>query len=329
MAYISGFDRNQSFLFSLNDFISDNNPVRLIDLFVDLLDLPSLGFISHSPSSPGQRPYRSSDLLKLHLYGYVNGIRSSRKLAAECSRNVELMWLLNNVSPAKSCISDFIRLNKSPIHNVFKKFVDFLKFADFVDAKACVIDGSKIRAQNSRNKFFSIKKIDATISFFNSQIDKYISALQSAESSVDSDPDAIISFNQSISHYKDKLAQFHSLKDSMISNSLSQVSITDPDSRMMSSHGNSDISFNLQTSVDSKNSLIVANDVVSDINDSNQLLNMVSKTIDNLHCVPSASLSLTATGISSVSFFFFFFLFCHYSTLQTCFLSILSDKFYF
>ena len=291
MAYISGFDRNQSFLFSLNDFISDNNPVRLIDLFVDLLDLPSLGFISHSPSSPGQRPYRSSDLLKLHLYGYVNGIRSSRKLAAECSRNVELMWLLNNVSPAKSCISDFIRLNKSPIHNVFKKFVDFLKFADFVDAKACVIDGSKIRAQNSRNKFFSIKKIDATISFFNSQIDKYISALQSAESSVDSDPDAIISFNQSISHYKDKLAQFHSLKDSMISNSLSQVSITDPDSRMMSSHGNSDISFNLQTSVDSKNSLIVANDVVSDINDSNQLLNMVSKTIDNLHCVPSASIA--------------------------------------
>lgn len=256
MAYISGFDRNQSFLFSLNDFISDDNPVRLIDLFVDLLDLPSLGFISHSPSSPGQRPYRSSDLLKLHLYGYVNGIRSSRKLAAECSRNVELMWLLNNVSPAKSCISDFIRLNKSPIHNVFKKFVDFLKFADFVDAKACVIDGSKIRAQNSRNKFFSIKKIDATISFFNSQIDKYISALQSAESSVDSDPDAIISFNQSISHYKDKLAQFHSLKDSMISNSLSQVSITDPDSRMMSSHGNSDISFNLQTSVDSKNSLM-------------------------------------------------------------------------
>ena len=208
MAYISGFDRNQSFLFSLNDFISDNNPVRLIDLFVDLLDLPSLGFISHSPSSPGQRPYRSSDLLKLHLYGYVNGIRSSRKLAAE--------------------------------------------------------------------------------------------------SSVDSDPDAIISFNQSISHYKDKLAQFHSLKDSMISNSLSQVSITDPDSRMMSSHGNSDISFNLQTSVDSKNSLIVANDVVSDINDSNQLLNMVSKTIDNLHCVPSASLSYSHRHFLR---FFFLFLF--------------------
>lgn len=159
MAYISGFDRNQSFLFSLNDFISDDNPVRLIDLFVDLLDLPALGFISHSPSSPGQRPYRSSDLLKLHLYGYVNGIRSSRKLAAESSRNVELMWLLNNVSPAKSCISDFIRLNKSPIHNVFKKFVDFLKFADFVDAKACVIDGSKIRAQNSRNKFFLLKRL--------------------------------------------------------------------------------------------------------------------------------------------------------------------------
>lgn len=91
MAYISGFDRNQSFLFSLDNLIDENNPVRLIDCFVDFLDLNSLGFIIYSADSPGQRPYKCSDLLKLHIYGYVNGIRSSRKLAKECSRNIELM----------------------------------------------------------------------------------------------------------------------------------------------------------------------------------------------------------------------------------------------
>jgi transposase len=286
MPYISGFDRNQSFLFSLDNFIDENNPVRLIDSFVDLLDLDSLGFITFSPSAPGQKPYNRYDLLKLHIYGYINGIRSSRKLAKEATRNIELMWLLNNASPAKSCISNFIKENKIAIKNTFKKFVDFLQFADFVDANASVIDGTKIRAQNSRNKYYSIKKIDATIDFFNSQIDKYLNAIQSSTDSIDSDPNAIISISQKIDNYKTKLEQYYSIKNNMIQNNLSQITLTDPDSRMMSSHGNSDISYNLQTSVDSKNSLIVAFDVVNDVNDTNQLENMVNKTIDHLSKVP-------------------------------------------
>ena len=291
MAYISGFDRTQSFFFSLDNFIDENNPVRLIDCFVDFLDLNSLGFIIYSADNRGQKPYKASDLLKLHIYGYINGIRSSRKLAKECSRNIELMWLLNNVSPAKSCISDFIKNNKVPIKKVFKQFVSFLRFADFVDAKAAVIDGSKIRAQNSRNKYFSIKKIDATIDFFNSQIDKYINALKDSESSIDSDPKAIIAFKDTIDNYEEKLKQYSDLKKKMIEEGLSQITIADPDSRMMTSHGNSDISFNFQTSVDSKNSLIVACDVVNDINDTNQLENMVKKTIENLNCVPKSSIA--------------------------------------
>lgn len=290
MAYISGFDRNQSFLFSLDNLIDENSPVRLIDCFVDYLDLNSLGFIIYSADSPGQKPYKCSDLLKLHIYGYVNGIRSSRKLSKECSRNIELMWLLNNVSPAKSCISDFIKNNKKPIKNLFKQFISFLKFADFVDAKADIIDGSKIRAQNSRNKYYSIKKIDATIDFFNSQIDKYITALQNAEAS-SSDSESIISFKEKISNYKEKLEQFLNIKKELSDKGINQITITDPDSRMMTSHGNSDISFNLQTSVDSKNSLIVACDVVNDVNDTNQLENMVKKTIENLDCVPEVSIA--------------------------------------
>lgn len=291
MPYISGFDRNQSFLFSLDNFIDENNSVRLIDAFVDSLNLNDLGFITYSPSSRGQQPYNRSDLLKLHIYGYVNGIRSSRKLALESSRNIELMWLLNSASPAKSCISDFIKENKIAIKNTFKQFISFLKFADFVDAKATVIDGTKIRAQNSRNKYYSTKKIDATIDFFKSQIDKYINSLQSLNETVDSDPNAIISIKEKIENYQDKLNNYNSIKKDMADKNLSQITLTDTDSRMMSSHGNSDISYNFQTSVDSKNSLIVACDVVNDVNDTNQLENMVTKTIENLSAVPDSSIA--------------------------------------
>ena len=119
MPYISGFDRNQSFLFSLDNFIDSNNPVRLIDAFVDLLDLNSLGFITFAPNNPGQQPYNRSHLLKLHIYGYMNGVRSSRKLAKEASRNIELMWLLNNATPSKSSISNFVKDNKDAIKNTF------------------------------------------------------------------------------------------------------------------------------------------------------------------------------------------------------------------
>ena len=291
MPYLSGFDRNQSFLFSLNDFVDTSSPVRLIDAFVQALNLDELEFKTFSPSARGQQPYDRADLLKLHIYGYINGIRSSRKLALEATRNVELMWLINNATPAKSCISDFVKNNKRPIKNTFKKFVDFLKFAGFIDAKKVVIDGTKIRAQNSRNKYYSIKKIDATISFFNSQMDKYLHALKSAESSTDIDETAILPIKQKIDHYKDKLDEFTSLKKKMTDDNLSQVTLTDPDSRMMSSHGNSDISYNLQTSVDSKNSLIIASDVVNDINDTNQLENMVINSKDNLEQLPEAAIA--------------------------------------
>ena len=293
MPFISGFDRNQSLFLSLDDFIDENNQVRLIDHYVNLLDLDSLGFITFSPSNRGQQPYNRSDLLKLHIYGYINGVRSSRKLEKLTHINLEVMWLINNALPRHSCISDFIKDNKSAVENTFKDFVKFLKFAGFVSAKNTVIDGSKFRAQNSRNKYFSIKKIDATIDFFNSQIENYTLALKSTTSNVflEDDPNAVISISNKISNYRSKLAQYNSLKKNMIDNNLSQITLTDPDSRMMSSHGNSNISYNLQTSVDSENSLIVAFDVVNDINDSNQLENMVTKTTDNLGTIPTSSIA--------------------------------------
>lgn len=291
MPYLTGFDRNQSFIFRLEDYISQDNPVRLIDVFVSNLDLVKLEFQTFSPSSPGQQPYARTDLLKLHIYGYMNGFRSSRKLANEASRNIELMWLINNASPSKSCISDFVKQNKTPIKNTFKLFVDFLKFANFIDAKAIAIDGTKIRAQNSRNKYYSTKKIDATISYFNNQIDNYLHDLKSIENTVDFNPDSVLKLKEKINNYQKKVEEYLSLKKDMTEKNLSQVTLTDPDSRMMTSHGNSDISYNFQTSVDSKNSLIVACDVVSDVNDTNQLENMITKTCENLHSSPESSIA--------------------------------------
>ncbi len=289
MARISSIDRNQTFLFCLDNYISDDNPVRIIDSFVNNLNLEQLGFITFKSSAPGQQPYSRSDLLKLHLYGYVSGIRSSRKLATECSRNIELIWLINGILPSKSSISDFVKVNEVPIQNTFKKFVQFLKFADFIDGKINVIDGTKIRAQNSRNKYYSIKKIDNTISYFYSQIQHYTSLLKD-ETSSDSNVDSAsaISFKDKISNYQQKIQEFSTLKKKLTDSNLSQVTLTDPDSRMMTSHGNSDISYNLQSSVDAKNSLIVAFDVVNDINDSNQLQNLHQKASDNLGSSPDA-----------------------------------------
>ena len=281
MPRIPNFNRNQSFIFCPDDYIPEDSPVRILDAFVNSLNLEELGYITFASSAPGQQPYSRFDLIKLHLYGYINGIRSSRKLAAECSRNIELMWLINGISPSKSLISDFVKVNETAIQNTFKEFVLFLKFAGFVDNKAIVIDGTKIRAQNSRNKYYSIKKIDSTIEYFESQIKHYTYLLKKAEvndlDDKDIDENAIIPFKEKIDNYQKKVEQFTEFKKNMKDQKLSQITLTDPDSRMMTSHGNSDISYNMQTAVDAKNSLIVTTDVVSDINDTNQLENMVDK----------------------------------------------------
>ena len=212
MPRISGFDRNQSVFFCLDNYISPDNPVRIIDAFVSDLNLQDLGFVTFKSSAPGQQPYSRFDLLKLHLYGYINGIRSSRKLATECLRNLELMWLIGGITPSKSSISDFVRVNEIPIQNTFKQFVLFLKFADFVDGNINVIDGTKIRAQNSRNKYYSIKKIDNTIAYFNTQIEHYTSLLKNENSDSIDESSSSISFNEKISNYKQKIEEFSNLK---------------------------------------------------------------------------------------------------------------------
>lgn len=156
MAYIVGTDRYQTRMVttSLDDLISKDNSVRVIDSYVESLNLETLGFIEYSGRNRGQSPYRRFDLLKLHIYGYLNKIRSSRALETEAKRNLELMWLINCITPDHGTIAGFVQKNKAVFHNTLRNLTLILKGWGLIDGELIVIDGTKIRAQNSKDTAF-------------------------------------------------------------------------------------------------------------------------------------------------------------------------------
>jgi transposase len=160
MQYIQGNNRNQTYFITLDNQLAADNPVRLIDAFVDKLDLQKLGFTGTLPKSEGRLPYAPQVLLKLYLYGYLNKIRSSGKLEKECSRNIELQWLLQNLLPNYHTIADFRKLHALPLQSMFKLYIQFLNDADLLGKTTIGIDGSKFKAVNSKKNNYNQKKID-------------------------------------------------------------------------------------------------------------------------------------------------------------------------
>lgn len=162
MAYIVGADRYQTRMVttSLDDLISKDNSVRVIDSYVESLNLENLGFIEYSGRNRGQSPYRRSDLLKLHIYGYLNKIRSSRALETEAKRNLELMWLVNCITPDHGTIAGFVQKNKTAFHNTLRNLTLILKGWGLIDGELIVIDGTKIRAQNSKHNCITQSGLD-------------------------------------------------------------------------------------------------------------------------------------------------------------------------
>lgn len=162
MAYIVGTDRNQSRMItaSLDDLIDKDNSVRAIDAYVNSLNLLELGFTEYNGTNRGQSPYRRSDLLKLHIYGYLNKIRSSRALEIECKRNLELMWLINAITPDHGTIAGFVKENRKAFHNTLQQLTLILKGWGLIDGKLMAIDGTKIRAQNSKHNCITQSGLD-------------------------------------------------------------------------------------------------------------------------------------------------------------------------
>ena len=152
MQFIQGSNRHQSYFSTLDEQVSVDNAVRLIDAFIDKLELQQLGFIGTVHKSEGRPPYAPSVLLKLYLYGYLNKIRSSRKLEKECTRNIELQWLLKSLQPNYHTIADFRKVHPVPLQSMFKLYVQFLGDAGLLGKTTIGIDGSKFKAVNSKKE---------------------------------------------------------------------------------------------------------------------------------------------------------------------------------
>ena len=160
MQFIQGQQRNQTYFATLEGQVSSDNAVRLIDAFIDKLDLQEIGFGKTVHHSEGRPPYAPGVLLKLYLYGYLNKIRSSRKLERECSRNIELQWLLQNLVPNYHTIADFRKLHALPLQSMFRLYIQFLGEAGLLGKTTIAVDGSKFKAVNSRKNNYNQKKID-------------------------------------------------------------------------------------------------------------------------------------------------------------------------
>ena len=271
MAYIMGEDRNQVQFISasLDDLIDQDNSVRVIDAYVDSLNLVELGFIVYDGNHRGQAPYRRSDLLKLHIYGYLNKIRSSRCLEVEAKRNLELMWLVNAITPDHGTIAGFVQENKAAFHNVLRDLTLILKGWGLIDGKLVAIDGTKIRAQNSKHNCITQSGLEKKIAYAEEQIELYLASMEQQERT-----DATI--REKLDAYQKLKEKYEAQKEELRAEGLEQKTLTDPDSRRMKNNGALDICYNVQAVVDSSNHFAIDAVVTNDINDENQLSTMAA-----------------------------------------------------
>lgn len=277
MAYIVGIDRNQTRMVttSLDALIDEDNSVRVIDAYVDSLDLIELGFKEYSGTNRGQAPYRRSDLLKLHIYGYLNKIRSSRSLEIECKRNLELMWLINAITPDHGTIAGFVKNNRKAFHVTLRNLTLILKGWGLIDGKLIAIDGTKIRAQNSKHNCITKSGLDKKIDYADEQINAYLMALEK-------DSQCEPEFKKKLEDYQELKKQYHQQKQALSNEGLEQKSLTDPDSRRMKNNGSLDICYNVQSAVDAQNHFVIDISTTNDINDQNQLYIMAKDASDLL-----------------------------------------------
>lgn len=285
MGYVNGEDREQvSYTLScLDDFINDNNPVRVIDAFVDSLDMEEVKFSKTKFAVTGRPPYDPRHLLKLYIYGYMNRIRSSRRLEAETKRNLELMWLINKLNPDFKTISDFRKDNKEAISSIFKKFVLLCKGWDLFGKELVAIDGTKIRAQNSKKKNFNNDKLDKRIKELNKKIDEYLKSMDENDKTEENNSEISKSdIAKRVEELKQRKQKYETYKEILKDSGETQISETDPDSRSMPDNQKINIGYNVQTVIDDKYKLITNIEVTNEVKDINLLSSMAKKSKETL-----------------------------------------------
>ena len=280
MQHISGISRHQMRISSLEDAIALDNQVRFIDAFVTFVDLAKLGFAVQTIKGEGRPSYDSKMFLKIYLYGYLNGIRSSRKLAKESLRNLEMQWLIEDIRPNYHSISDFRKNNPVALKNLFKLFVWFLKDADLIAGETIAIDGTKSRAYNSKKANFNQKKIDKHLEYIEAKTQEYLDALE--ENDAKENPVKIQNIQQKIERLKQNKIRYELLEEKLKASGEPQISTTDSDARALLVQGQVvEISFNIQAAVDAKHNLVVATHTINK-NDRSALSAIAIEAKENL-----------------------------------------------
>ena len=282
--FIEGVDRGQSTLFPdrLDDWIGEDNPVRVIDVFVDELDLAQLGFGRVDPKSTGRPAYHPSVLLKLYIYGYLNRVQSSRRLEREAGRNVEVMWLTGRLAPDHKTIADFRKDNGRAIRNVCAQFVALCRTLGLLAEASVAIDGSKFKAVNNRDRNFTRAKMKRRLEQIEESVERYLHQLDSADRQEPSlaRTTKTVRLKDKIATLKQEMQRLEKLEVQMLAAPDRQISLTDPDARSMatSGRGSGMVGYNVQAAVDIKHHLIAAHEVTNEITDRSQLSPMAKQT---------------------------------------------------
>ena len=277
--FVEGQDRSQVTLIPecLDDFVAEDNPVRVVDAFVQELDLSALGFKGTMPASTGRPAYDPAVLLKIYIYGYLNRVQSSRRLERECQRNVELMWLTGRLAPDFKTIADFRHDNPEGIRNVFRHFVSICRQLKLLSQGVVAVDGSKFKAVNNRDRNFTPHKLAKRMQQVEESIARYMAALDTADRTQPVDlqakttrlQDKLVKLRKQMQHLREIEIELAKQPDQ-------QLSQTDPDARSMatSGRGTGMVGYNVQVAADTQHHLIVATEVINQGHDRGSLWSM-------------------------------------------------------
>ena len=271
MTHISGFERSQLLLLpeAIDDYVDPENPVRFIDAFVDELDLAAAGFARVTPEKTGRPGYAPGDLLKLYIYGYLNRVRSSRRLEAECHRNIEVIWLLRTLKPDFKTIADFRADNRKAFRAVFRRFVVLCRQLNLFGRELLGVDGTRIKAVNNKDRNFTKNSLEKFIKAVDERLDEYLKRLDEDDATeAGTGGSRTKNLAEKIEALRTKRDRYNAMLADLERSGEEQISLTDPDSRAMAAYTKVGVGYNIQIAVDAKNKMIVEQAV------SNQVVDM-------------------------------------------------------
>ena len=275
MTHIAGLERDQLLLLpeAVDDYVGSDNPVRFIDAFVDGLDLAAAGFLRVEPKAMGRPGYAPGDLLKLYIYGYLNRVRSSRRLETECHRNIEVIWLLRTLKPDFKTIADFRRDNRAAFRAVFRQFVLLCRRLDLYGRELLAVDGTRIKAVNNKDRNFTRSSLREFIRRADEWLEDYLKRLDEGDVEDGATGGGARTKNlaEKIAALSEKRGRYQAMLAQLDRTGEDQISLTDPDSRAMAAHTKVGVGYNIQVAVDAKNKLIVEQAVTNQVVDTGLL----------------------------------------------------------